>query len=270
MEPDRSRRTNRVGNLAIGRNFLGGADEDWFILVHLEIEAKAAQTIGAIPAALEAAATGDAAALATRLEQMEAGLNAMIATLRRMPEFCDPYVYYHRMRPYIHGWKDNPALPEGVVYDGVAEFGGKAPKFRGETGAQSGITPAIDAALGIAHQRDQLHDYLAEKRAYMPPGHRAFVETVEHQPSVCDFVAAEGAGRPSLVSASNACVRRVEEFRSIHLEYASRYIFGQAESARTNPMRVGTGGTPFMNYLKKHRDESRAELLATGESGTVD
>ncbi len=43
----------------------------------------------------------------------------MLETLRRMPEFCDPYVYFHRVRPYIHGWKDNPAVPDGVVHEGV-------------------------------------------------------------------------------------------------------------------------------------------------------
>ena len=33
-----------------------------------------------------------------------------------MPERCDPYIYFHRVRPYIHGWKDNPALGAGLIY----------------------------------------------------------------------------------------------------------------------------------------------------------
>jgi len=40
----------------------------------------------------------------------------MYATLKRMPERCDPYIYFHRVRPYIHGWKNHPDLPAGV-YD---------------------------------------------------------------------------------------------------------------------------------------------------------
>ena len=59
----------------------------------------------------------------------------MMVTLRRMPEFCDPYIYYHRVRPYIHGWKNNPAVPNGVIYDGVEFYHGKPMQFRGETGA---------------------------------------------------------------------------------------------------------------------------------------
>ncbi|MCZ6610717.1 MAG: hypothetical protein O7A66_12010 [Alphaproteobacteria bacterium] len=246
-----------IENLAIVQNFLGGADEDWFILIHVEIEARAAPAIRAIPAALGAVARDDADGLAAELSEMEASLAAMIETLRRMPEFCDPYVYFHRVRPYIHGWKDNPAVPDGVVYEGVGAYGGVARKFRGETGAQSGIIPAIDAALGIVHEHDRLRVYLMEMRDYMPPGHRAFVEAVEDRSAIRRFVQGAGASDRSLLSAYDSCLRRVEEFRSIHLEYAARYIFRQAGDERANPNSVGTGGTPFMPYLKKHRDETR-------------
>jgi len=40
-------------------------------------------------------------------------------TLLRMKERCDPYVYYNRVRPYIHGWKNSPTLPNGLAYEGV-------------------------------------------------------------------------------------------------------------------------------------------------------
>ncbi len=218
-----------IENLAIAQNFLGGADEDWFILIHVEIEARAAPAIRAIPAAIGAVARDDADGLAAALSEMEASLALMIETLRRMPEFCDPYVYFHRVRPYIHGWKDNPAVPDGVVYEGVGAYGGAGRKFRGETGAQSGIIPAIDAALGIVHGHDRLRVYLMEMRDYMPPGHRAFVEAIEDRSAILRFVHGAGASDRSLLSVYDACLRRVEEFRSIHLEYAARYIFRQED-----------------------------------------
>lgn len=250
-----------IANVKILQNFLGGADEDWFILIHVDIEAKAAQAIRAIPAAIAAAAKKDAAALTTDLAEISASLSAMIATLRRMPEYCDPYIYYHRVRPYIHGWKNNPALPNGIVYDGVNDFKGKPQMFRGETGAQSGIIPALDAALGVAHQKDELRDYLMEMRDYMPSGHRAFVEAVERQSTLRAFVTGEGSAEKALTDAYNACLQGIEEFRSIHLEFAASYIFRQAQEACANPNGVGTGGTPFMPYLKKHRDETQASKL---------
>ena len=51
-----------------------------------------------------------------------------------MPEKCDPYVYYHRVRPYIFGTKDNPDLKKGLIYEN--QFDNKPQFFRGETGAQ--------------------------------------------------------------------------------------------------------------------------------------
>jgi indoleamine 2,3-dioxygenase len=49
---------------------------------------------------------------------MAGAVQRLFATLGRMPERCDPYIYYRRVRPYIHGWKGNPALPEGLIYEG--------------------------------------------------------------------------------------------------------------------------------------------------------
>ena len=78
-------------------------------------------------------------------------LEGILATMQRMPEHCDPYVYYHRVRPYIFGWHNNPALPGGLVYEGVAAYAGTGQTFRGETGAQSTIVPCLDAILGVEH-----------------------------------------------------------------------------------------------------------------------
>jgi indoleamine 2,3-dioxygenase len=176
-----------------------------------------------------------------------------------MPELCDPYVYYHRVRPYIHGWKNHPDLPQGLVYEGVEAYGNVPQQFRGETGAQSAIVPALDAMLGVDHKEDTLRVYLREMRAYMPPEHRAFIESLEARVPVRPFVRA--CGRSRLTELYNACLGGLEQFRSLHLEYAAAYIFRQAQTDARNPHAVGTGGTPFMQYLKKHRDETAEHCL---------
>jgi len=247
------------GNLALIQNFLGGIDEEWFILIHVEIERKAGPAMAALSACLDAAEEGDGERLEALLTQVESSLRAMHATLRRMPEWCEPFVYYHRVRPYIHGWKNHPDLPEGVIYEGVEAYGGRPQTFRGETGAQSSIVPALDAMLGVGHKEDVLSTYLREMRTYMPPAHRAFIEALEGRVSVRPF--AQRAGRKALTSAYNACVEALENFRSLHFEYASTYIFQQAQTDAKNPHAVGTGGTPFMDYLKKHCDETGQNRL---------
>jgi indoleamine 2,3-dioxygenase len=243
-----------VDNLAILQNFLGGQDEDWFILIHVEIEALAAKALRAALPALEAARAGDASRLFARLEEVASALEAMLASLRRMPERCDPYVYFHRVRPFIHGWKNHPALPDGVVYEGAAELSGPQ-RLRGETGAQSAIVPVLDALLGVAHAPDPLRAYLDEMRAYMPPGHRGFLAYIEAQGSVRAAVCDLRGANPELAEAYDACLHWLEAFRSLHLEYAASYIHAQAGGG-ANPSDVGTGGTPFMRYLAKHRDET--------------
>ena len=243
------------GNIALLQCFLGGQDEEWFILIHIDIEKKAGKALKAIEEAQSAVVSNDVEKLEKALTKMRDGIKAMYDVLARMPEKCDPYVYFHRVRPYIFGWKNNPALPDGVIYEGVDEYQGKGQKFRGETGAQSAIVPALDGVLGIEHERDELRDYLMEMRQYMPPKHVKFIEAVENGPSVRDFVFKQNNN--SLKNVFNECVSLVADFRALHLEYAGTYIHAQAQKTPGNPSAVGTGGTPFMIYLRKHRDETR-------------
>lgn len=253
------RRPIALGNIALRQNFLGGVDEEWFILVHVQIEAEAAPALTAIPRALMGVESNEAGALTAALETVAGALREMHATLSRMTERCDPYIYFHRVRPYIHGWKDQPALPDGLIYDGVPAYSGRPQQFRGETGAQSSIVPSLDALLGIAHADDPLRAYLREMRDYMPLRHREFIAAVEHGPSVRAFTLRNR--EPKLVEAYNACVHGVQSFRAKHLEYAASYVHEQSQRGVANPSAVGTGGTPFMAYLKKHRDETEQYLI---------
>ena len=247
------------GNIALLQCFLGGQDEEWFILIHIDIEKKAGIALHAIELAQRAVVANDSDALDIALTQLRDGIKSMYDVLARMPEKCDPYVYFHRVRPYIFGWRNNPALPNGVVYEGVEALGGKGMTYRGETGAQSAIVPALDGVLGIEHERDELREYLMEMREYMPPKHVAFIEAVEAGPSVREFV--KKVNRASTTELFNQSVELVAEFRAMHLEYAGQYIHAQAQKAPGNPSAVGTGGTPFMTYLRKHRDETKAQSL---------
>src|SRR5688500_6700695 len=118
-------------------------------------------------------------------------------------------------------------LPQGVRYEGEAGLAGPQ-RLRGETGAQSTIVPVLDALLGVAHAPDPLREYLGEMRGYMPPRTRAFLEHVEQSGSVRRVARDLRAGRPELAEAYDACLRWLEAFRSLHLEYAAQYIHAQA------------------------------------------
>ena len=248
-----------LDNIAMVRNFLGGADENWFVLIHVAIEAAAGQALQLACELVDCAAAKNVPGAAARLEEM-AGVWARInAIFDRMPDRCDPYIYYQRVRPYIHGWANNPALPHGLIYEGVEKFGGKGQAFRGQTGSQSSIVPAMDALFGVVHSNDPLRAFLDELHQYRPVPHRRFIDDLKAQSTLRAFV--QASGDAALRDAFNANLTHVADFRTRHLEYAASYINKQASSGAGNDPDVGTGGTPFMKYLKKHRDENRASLL---------
>jgi len=247
------KRPVELGNIALLQNFFGGMDEEWFILIHIDIEAKIAPALQILLSAQDAAANNDLKQLLNDVLKIKTGLFAICETLDRMPEKCDPYIYYNRVRPYIHGWKNNPALPNGLIYDGVDH---NQPKFfRGETGAQSTIIPSMDAVLGITHETDDLRVYLQEMRDYMPDEHRAFLSKLEQNKSIRDCVIKHQESHLDLREAYNTCVDLIVRFRMTHLKYAATYIHQQSQHV-DNSTAVGTGGTPFMRYLKKHEVES--------------
>ena len=251
IDPDESISLENVGLI---NNFLGGVDEDWFVTIHVCIENAAADAMAACAeiAMLETdSPENKSIELLNRIVRSMKKVNEIFA---RMPEKCDPYIYYHRVRPFIFGTKDNPDLKNGLIYKG--EFDNQPQFFRGETGAQSSIIPSLDGALQITHTKDHLRHYLNEMRDYMPPKHREFMEVLEKNSQVKKIIK-ESA---KLTSLFNDCLEEIRAFRAMHLEYAGTYIFKQAQIknpfGRGGSTITGTGGTPFMAYLKKHRDET--------------
>jgi indoleamine 2,3-dioxygenase len=246
-----------VGNLTLLQNFLGGMDEEWFVTLHVNIEAIAGPALSVLLPAQAAVIDEDHESLEKHLITIAETLQRMFDLLGRMPERCDPHIYYHRVRPFMFGWKDNPDLPEGMIYEGVEAYGNRPVKLRGETGAQSGIIPALDAALGISHERDEMRIYLMEMRDYMPPQDRAFVEQLEQGPSIRGYIMAHQPAAANLRQAYNLAIEKLTQFRARHIEYATLYILKPARTTQA----VGTGGTPFTFYLKKHIKETEAHLL---------
>jgi len=214
-----------LDNIAMDQNFFGGQDENWFVLVHVAIEAVAGRALDLAVKLVRASDTGDAAAVEAMLVEMNQVWDEANAIFDRMIDKCDPYIYYNRVRPYIHGWKNNPAM---------------------------------DALFQVVHTNDELREFLADLHQYRPRTHRTFIEDLQASSRLRDF--ARGQSQ-SLKDAFNACVEQVARFRSRHLEYAASYINKQASSGAGNDPDVGTGGTPFMKYLKKHRDENRAQTI---------
>lgn len=222
-----------LGNIDTIQNFVHMYDEHWFILVHVEIEAEARELFAAIQFLDENKnnLTGDHVDQA--LNKITESVQKQVAVLKRIPEKMDPKLYYKTFRPYIRFF-------ENVIYEGVNQM---PINFRGETGAQSSIVPILVTLLKIPHQPSELTNHLADMRNYMPAEHRSILDAVYNMPELKPLASA---------SIFNTLLESIAEFRSIHLDWAVQYIQKWVEDPR------GTGGTPYIKWLKQLIDETRA------------
>ena len=247
-----------LGNIVLLQNFLGGADEEWFILIHVDIEHKAIPLISALLPLIASMNTLDYQSAITQFDIVINAMQKICKTLERMPEHCDPYIYFNRVRPYIHGWKGSEVLATGLIYSGVEAYGEKPVQFKGETGAQSTIIPCLDAVLGIQHKQTKLSEHLEEMRSYMPKDHHHFLLHLQNNGNIRALIEQAPC---DIIERYNRCVELVFHFRSIHLNYAKSYIEQQEKKSPANSNLYGTGGTPFIQYLEKHQRETQSHLI---------
>lgn len=255
-----------LGNIALIQNFLGGLDEEWFILIHVVIEAKMAPIPYAILEIMRALGRDDHDAIVKNLEIIARSLEDMCVTAERMWERCDSsFVYYNRVRPYIIGWKNNAALPKGVLYPGVEEYQEEYQQFRGETGAQSSLIPLLDAFFGVEHQMNELTQFLADMLNYMPKKHRDFIKTValleKNGYSISSYLMTYGKLYPRTIEFAVKIGKLIDRFLTEHLRFEYEYIRKHKQKSPANPTTVGTGGTPHEKYLKQHREDRRKHFV---------
>lgn len=215
-----------LGNLDTLQNFVHLYDEHWFILVHVEIEAIAADILAAIARIDKALKTVPEPDIEADLWCIAAAIGRQVNVLKRIPEKMDPKLYYKTFRPYIRFF-------ENVVYEGVNQ---QAIDFRGETGAQSSIVPVLVEFMKIPHQSSILTEHLDDMRRYMPKRHRLYIEQVAAMPSI---------KRSEYRGPFNAIIDKLIEFRKVHYGWANEYIHKRVKDPR------GTGGTPYMQWLNQ-------------------
>lgn len=234
-----------VDNLRCIQKLIDIQDESWFHLIHVEIEAHAGAITHACLLATQAIDNNDKDTAERELLKIPEAFEKMIATFKRMFEKCSPDIYFNTLRPYLFGFTD-------IIYNGVEEFKGKPQTYRGESGAQSSVIPAIKAFLGLQHEKGGLTEHLEIMKAYMPKPHRELLSNIDQQ-KIRTFVIA--SNNEPLTDAYNACLEGLFKFRSLHLKMAHAYVAQKV----TNP--IGTGGTEFMHWLKQLRDETEKQYI---------
>ena len=176
----------RLHNVGLLNGFYGGIDEAIFYLVTLEVEAVGAPALAHMVQSQHYARTQQWTKLTAELRQVASFLPKMTAAVMLTYTDCDPYIFYTRVRKFLQGWRGNPLIPEGMIYEGVSD----SPQlFHGGSAAQSCILAVFDSFLSVQHEREQTRQFMRDMRFYMPGLHRHFLNFIDTNISVRQAIA---------------------------------------------------------------------------------
>ena len=240
-------------NLHTVQSFTGTDDENWFFMVHVCVEVAAAPGLDSMAHTFQYMETGDHASICKCLREVERTIKGMDREVSRMYDGCDPKTFFVVIRPFVAGFKDLDAFPEGIIYEGVDP---KPREYHGGSAGQSSSVYAFDMFLGTKHTGEKQRQFVMAMRDYMPRGHRAFLERLGEMPPVREYC--KNAGNPELITCYNDAVQALVCFRNNHIILVTRYVINQFEHS-VNPTlnKKGTGGTAF-SFLKEVRDDTLA------------
>ncbi|XP_063167304.1 indoleamine 2,3-dioxygenase 2 [Candoia aspera] len=247
----------------------GGPSTTGFMLVSFLAEKAAAPGLKALAKAVTGLLQPDDEILVDALQEVTNTVQEMTKAMKKTHDYVDPSIFYGVTRIFFSGWKDNPVLPEGLLYEGLCE---QPLAYSGGSAAQSSTLHAFDELLGIQHQKESAA-FLHRMRKYMPPHHQAFIEEIRSVPPLKCHVLS--SGNKDLQSTYNKCVAALSELRTYHITMVTKYIIIAARKAKTKLGKtvpqttsppsflegVGTGGSRVLNFLKSVRDTTREAMI---------
>ncbi|KAL2802050.1 Indoleamine 2,3-dioxygenase [Aspergillus granulosus] len=251
-------------NLVSINTFTGAQDEEWFYLISVAIERRAAPTIPLMLRAISHAYTENIEGLTICLSEFTSHIEDLCQLLERMYERCDPNIFYNNIRRFFLGSKamEQFGLNGKLYYD--CRTAKRVRSFHGASNAQSPLIQFFDVVLGIDHSPMEpakgLHGgYLQQSRLYMSGPHRRFIEDVAKIAVIKDYVQA----LPNIYDLQDAycrCRNALRVLRDKHLQMAHRYIVVPSKQAISTESVIsslrGSGDTDFLPFLKQIRDET--------------
>uniref|UniRef100_A0A8C8SS70 Indoleamine 2,3-dioxygenase 2 n=1 Tax=Pelusios castaneus TaxID=367368 RepID=A0A8C8SS70_9SAUR len=263
----------KIENLDTIFSLPGGDSLRGFILVTFLVEKAAAPGVKAVVQAVNAILQPDKEALHEALQELAKAIKEMTDALKQMHDHVDPAIFYAVIRIFLSGWKDNPAMPGGLIYEGISD---EPMSYSGGSAAQSTALQAFDELLAIHHSKESTA-FLHRMRYYMPPHHRAFIEEIQSASSVKQHILS--SRNEKLRVAYNQCVSALVDLRTYHIAIVAKYITIAAANAKArkgkpgyqagilqiNPPssleEKGTGGSDILSFLKSVRDTTRDAII---------
>jgi hypothetical protein len=140
--------------------------------------------------------------------------------------------------------------------------------YRGVSGAQDTAVPAFSIFLGAHHEPSE--QQLVDKfKFYMPTKHRQFLQFLSEQtPSLSEYI--ECSGDTELLQKYDEAVDALVSFRTGHISLTTSYIINvkRRQGEGISETDRGTGGTTFITFLKKVRDDTNRIKSTHGKGST--
>lgn len=239
-------RQDLLGGLQCEFSFTGTPDEAAFYLVPVLVELKGGRLPALLTQTLGAAARGDWSTVTQDLGLCSRTITDMTGCLDHL-SLCQPNVFYNQIRPFIAGLDVSFERTSDVPLR-VKQTGGSA--------VQSTLFMFLDHVLGVSH-RSQM---LADMRAYMPGGHRRFLEDITAQPSLQTLMETHHAPSEAW-SRLMDCREKLRIWRSRHMAVVTRYIVLPAQAVarvdgREGVNISGTAGSSPLSFLKQMKEDT--------------
>ncbi|XP_039857703.1 indoleamine 2,3-dioxygenase 2-like isoform X2 [Simochromis diagramma] len=255
----------RIGNMDLIFSFPGGDTCRGFFIVSLLVEMAASPGIMGALEVMRAIKVSDLTGIKNGLIKVTQSLKKMKEKFKFMHNHVEPAAFHGKLRIFVSGWRDNPMLPRGVLYEGVSD---EPILLSGGSAAQSSAIQCFDALLCIQHE-EETGAFLTRMRDYMPPAHRQLIETLSVCPPLRDFILS--CSNSDLCQAYNSCVSALVDLRNYHLNTVTKYVIIPGNHAQSVgcPFRgvgtalntTGTGGSNLMVFLKSVRNTTQKALI---------
>ncbi|XP_061601345.1 indoleamine 2,3-dioxygenase 2-like [Cololabis saira] len=253
------------GNIDLIFSFPGGESCRGFFIVSLLVEQAASSGLMGALEVMHAMKISDLIGIQKGLIKVTQSLKKMRETFQLMHSHVEPTTFHGTLRIFVSGWRDNPMLPRGLLYEGVSN---EPILLSGGSAAQSSAIQCFDALLCIQHE-GETGAFLTRMRDYMPPAHRQLIESLSVCSSLRDFIMT--CSSLDLCQSYNSCVSALVDLRNYHLNTVTKYVIVPGNRARSMgcPLRgagsmlntTGTGGSNIIVFLKSVRNSTQNALI---------
>lgn len=257
-----------LDNLETNLTMTGTQSESWFYLVMITIEGIGGRLLEEILDLPDYFKSKNNLAIENFLLNFHSILIELTKIIKRMYEKCQQDVF-NQIRIYLAG-SQNDNLPNGLTIDGLKD---EVLRYTGGSAAQSTLIQVYDAVIGIQHHGHS-KKFLDGQRLYMPKKHCKYLQTVENQDSLRQYIL--NSNHSTLTNIYNDCVNQLMKFRQAHLGLIHSYIikFTGSQNQQTEDKNAhgtkGSGGTNPVEFLADVIKANQIYIIPTNEKKLIE